>query len=104
MLADHEMDLRLFARTVREMGAKPVAVNLPFPHLWTNAEPGLRGQVLANILDAFQRGQMPILDLSFIEERFPEGDFEVSSMDAHPKSEVHEAIADAVEPWLRKQF
>ena len=101
--ADHQADLRKFAQTVRDMGAIPVAVNLPFPHLWSSAEPELRLQINDKVIQALRDAGMPTQDLSQLEKTYPVGQFEVNSMDAHPSAEVHQAIAQKVEPWLREQ-
>jgi lysophospholipase L1-like esterase len=102
--ADHEQDLQRFAQAVRDMGAIPVAVNLPFPHLWSNAQPELRRQINGKVLKALEDAGMPTLDVSGLEESYPVGQFEVNSMDAHPSAEVHRAIAEKVDPWLREQL
>lgn len=97
----HKSDLQEFARQVRAGGSLPVVVNLPFPHLWENVGPERSARVKKRILDALESTGMPLLDLSELESQFPAGQFEVNSMDAHPKAEVHAAIAQKVEPWLR---
>lgn len=99
--ADHEKDLKQFADEVRELGAVPVVVNLPFPHLWSQATPELREQIIGKILAALEATEMPVLDLSELEKTYPVGSFEVNSMDAHPSATVHEAIAERVKPWLQ---
>jgi lysophospholipase L1-like esterase len=101
---DHELDLKRFAQAVRDMGAVPVAVNLPFPHLWSGAEPEMRSQITGKVVKALEEAGMPTLDVSGLEETYPVGQFEVNSMDAHPSAEVHRAIAEKVEPWLREQL
>ncbi|MCA9778855.1 MAG: SGNH/GDSL hydrolase family protein [Candidatus Eremiobacteraeota bacterium] len=100
---DHEKDLKKFTEAVRAMGATPVAVNLPFPHLWSNATPELRREIVSKVVKALENSGMPTLDLSELEEQYPVGQFEVNSMDAHPSAAVHQAIADKVEPWLKER-
>ena len=102
--ADHEKDLKKFAEAVRAMGATPVAVNLPFPHLWSDASPELRQEIISKVVAALEESGMPTLDLSDLEGQYPVGEFEVNSMDAHPSAVVHQAIADKVEPWLRERL
>ena len=101
---DHEKDLKKFAEAVRAMGATPLAVNLPFPHLWSNATPELRREIVSKVVRALDDSGMPTLDLSGLEEQYPVGEFEVNSMDAHPSGKVHQAIADKVEPWLKERL
>lgn len=100
--ADHQRDLKLFVRSVKKMGARPAAVILPFPHLWNDAPPGLREELLGKIEEALKEAEMPVLNLAELEETYPVGRFEVNPMDAHPNAEVHRAIAEKTLPWLKE--
>lgn len=101
---DHAEDLKSFAREVEAMGARPAAVILPFPHLWTDAPDGLRQEILDKVEQALKEAGMPVLNLADLEKEFPVGKFEVNSMDAHPNARVHQAIAERVAPWLKEQL
>jgi lysophospholipase L1-like esterase len=100
--ADHQADLQTFADEVRKMGAKPAAVILPFPHFWANTTPQLRNELLAKVEGAMKETGMPVLSLADLEETYPIGSFEITSMDAHPNATVNQAIADRVAPWIEE--
>ena len=100
--ADHKVDLQRFADGVREMGAKPAVVLLPFPHFWSNLNADERTELLTKIEGALSETGMPLLSLAELEEIYPVGSFEINSMDGHPDATVNKAIADKVAPWLKK--
>lgn len=96
--AEHVEDLQELVKQVNDMGAKPAVVILPYPHLWLNVSEQERESVLAKLTAAIPA---PVLRLDELEKQFPVGEFEINSMDAHPSAEVHQAIAEKTEPWLK---
>lgn len=97
----HQQDIQTMCREIRQMGARPVAVLLPFPHLFRGIQPAHREAIYAAVEEAFKQGGAEVIALQNLEERFPPGRFEVSPMDAHPNAEVHAAIARGIADWLK---
>jgi lysophospholipase L1-like esterase len=99
-LAAHRDELARMFAAIREMGAKPAAVVLPYPHMWINITPPFRDQIYNRILGTFASLDVPTLSLRELEDRFPPGSFEVNRNDSHPGAAVHAAIAERTKAWL----
>ncbi len=101
-MADHAQEIQAAIEQIRNMGAKPVGVILPFPHMFYRVQPEYRKKVYAAVSKAFQDAGAPVLELQDLETAFPVGHFEVGPLDAHPSSGVHEAIAERIASWLKQ--
>lgn len=101
---EHRQDLKQLLDEIRALGAQPLVVVLPYPHLWSGADEAVRSEVLGKIEKTFVGLNTPVLRLDELEKRFPVGSFEVNSMDAHPSAEVHKAIAAEALPWLQEHL
>jgi lysophospholipase L1-like esterase len=99
-MAEHRQDIRALVDRVRAMKARPVAVIIPFPHLWQRIEPDHRKAIYASIAESFRSAGAPVIELENLEQTFPPGKFEINSMDGHPNAKVHQAIAERIHEWL----
>lgn len=99
---EHEKDICSLVGAVKEINAHPVAVILPFSHMWRNINPEYRQLIYTRISQSFRESGAPVIELFDLEMRFPPGKFEVSSVDGHPNDEVHKAIAEGIFNWMKK--
>ncbi len=100
----HVKDLQLYMEQIKGMGAQPMAVILPFPHLWEGASDQERDEILDKVETALISTGAKVLRLDDLEKTFPVGEFEVNSMDSHPNEKVHAAIAERVAAWLEESL
>jgi lysophospholipase L1-like esterase len=100
-MAEHRRDISTIIEEVRKMRARPIAVIIPFPHLWQRIEPEHRESIYASIAESFRKAGAPVIELQDLEMTFPPGTFEVNPMDGHPNAKVHQAIADRIYGWLK---
>lgn len=100
-MAAHTQEIKTMVADIRRMGAKPVAVILPFPHMFMATRPEFRKSVYDSIRQAFEAEKTPVIELQSLEEKFPPGHFEVGPIDVHPSARVHAAIADGIADWFQ---
>ena len=96
----HAQEIKATVDQIRAMGAQPLAVILPFPHMFYRVQPEYRQKVYAAVGKAFRDAGSPVLELQDLEETFPVGHFEVGPIDSHPSAKVHQALADRIAAWL----
>jgi peptidoglycan/LPS O-acetylase OafA/YrhL/lysophospholipase L1-like esterase len=84
--------IRSKAEEVRGIGATPVYVLLPFPHIWALFQPAVRETTHEKFLRALGAIHLPVVDLSPIDKEFTVRQFEVNTMDAHPNEQMHELM------------
>lgn len=87
---------------VRAMGAQPVAIILPFPHMFYHVQPEYRKKVYDAVGKAFRDAGAPVLELQDLEDTFPVGQFEAGPIDSHPSARVNEAMAERIAAWLKE--
>ena len=100
VMAHHTQDIGQLVQDIRKMGAKPVGVLLPFPHLFRQIQPSHRDRIYGQVRKAFEDSGAPVIELQDLEHQYPPGKFEVSPIDAHPNAQVHEAIASGIARWF----
>jgi lysophospholipase L1-like esterase len=100
-MAAHRHEISRLADEVRALGARPVAVVLPFPHLFEGVRAQHRENIYRQIVHAFRDAGVATIELQDLEHQFPVGRFEVNPIDPHPSPAVHLAIAQGIENWLR---
>ena len=93
-------DLSILFQDVRKIGAQPVFVLLPFPHLWKLFPEDTRKDIYSRILQAVSEDGVPIIDLSYMEKKYSLEDFQVNSLDGHPNERMHGEFAEAIYRWL----
>ena len=91
---------RLF-NIVKENGAQPVFVLLPFPSMWALYPKHTRDEIYGRIKSAVSSAGVPIIDLSYMEDKYSLSNFQVSSFDPHPNARMHEEFANAIYKFLR---
>ena len=100
-MANHKLEIQQMTERIRAMGAKPVAVILPFPHMFMDVRPQYRKALYEAVVRAFQEGGAPVIELQDMEAAFPPGHFEVGPIDVHPSARVHEALATRIFEWFK---
>jgi hypothetical protein len=110
----HLKDIDAMIARVKEIGATPVLVILPFPAMWADqgfvsddrGQSGvgdLRGRVYAQVGDRARRLGVPLIEVQSLETEMSLREFSVSSMDAHPSIAAHRKIAQALREGLVEQ-
>ena len=100
VMATHAQEISELVAKIRAMGAKPVAVILPFPHMFMNTPAADRKAIYDSVAKAFRQAGAPVIELQNLEESFPPGHFEVGPIDSHPSAAVNAGIADGIAAWL----
>lgn len=101
-MAAHAQEIKEAVEQVRKMGAQPVAVLLPFPHMFYQVRPDYRQKVYSAVAKAFQDAGAPVIELQDLETTYPVGRFEVGPLDSHPSAAVNEAIAERIAAWFHQ--
>jgi lysophospholipase L1-like esterase len=96
----HQDELRTLIKEIRAIGAQPVFVILPFPQMWKLFPKDIRDNIYNRIAASVRQEQVPVIDLSYMEEKFPLEQFQVNSADAHPNEKIHAEFAGAIYNWL----
>jgi lysophospholipase L1-like esterase len=110
----HLDDVDAMIRKVKEIGATPVLVILPFPAMW--ADEGfvsegreqsdvrcLRDRVYAAVAGRARHLGAALIEVQSLETEMSVREFSVSSMDAHPSIAAHQKIAQALREGLVEQ-
>lgn len=100
VFSEHAQDLQAWSRSVRAMGAQPLAAVLPFPYLWAGVEPQVRGKTYARIHLALRDAGFRTLALEDMERRYSRFEFDVSPADSHPSPRVHLEMGRRLSDWL----
>jgi hypothetical protein len=105
-LAQNTESIRQTAEQVRAIGAQPLYVLLPFPHLWYYFMPAVREKAITNVRNSVADAGISLIDLTPIENEVSMKEFEVDPMDSHPNERMHALIAhrlyDGLMPLLTK--
>ncbi|MBN9417913.1 MAG: SGNH/GDSL hydrolase family protein [Candidatus Eremiobacteraeota bacterium] len=101
-MAHHSQEIAKMVEKVRAMGAQPVAIILPFPHMFYHVQPEYRKKVYDAVGKAFRDAGAPVLELQDLEDTFPVGQFEAGPIDSHPSARVNEAMAERIAAWLKE--
>ncbi len=101
-MAAHAQEIQTAVAEIKKMGAQPVAVILPFPHMFYRVQPAYRQKVYTSVAQAFKDAGAAVLELEDLEETFPVGQFEVGPLDSHPSARVNQAIAERIAAWLQE--
>jgi lysophospholipase L1-like esterase len=105
-LARNTDSIKQTADKVRAIGAQPVYVLLPYPHLWYYFMPSVRERAVTNIRNSLADAGIPLVDLTPIENEVSLKEFEIDPADAHPNERMHNLIGhrlyDGLIPVLAK--
>ena len=96
----HINDIYKLIEEVRKIGARPIFVLLPFPQMWNLFPKSMRDNIYENIRNLVLLKKVPVIDLTYIEEKYSPGEFVVNSFDAHPNEKMHEEFAEAIYNWF----
>jgi len=96
----HQDELRTLITEIKAMGAQPIFVILPFPQMWKLFPKSTRDDIYNHIAASLRQEQVPVIDLSYMEEKYPLEKFQVNSADAHPNEKMHAEFAGALYQWL----
>ncbi|MCP4109292.1 MAG: hypothetical protein GY749_27835 [Desulfobacteraceae bacterium] len=96
----HTDDIQVMIEDVRKIGAEPVFVLMPFPSMWAIFRKDVRELVYTNIRHAVSESGTPLIDLTYIEDKYSVKEFQVNPMDAHPNERMHEKFAETIYKWL----
>ena len=92
----HMDDLDTLFKDVKSMGAQPIFVLMPFPQMWKMFPGETRNNIYNRIKRAVTNAGIPIIDLSYIEEKYTLEEFQVNCFDAHPNEKMHEEFAGKI--------
>jgi len=92
----HVDQLHELFRDVKRIGAQPVFVFMPFPHMWKLFPKSSRDEIYSRIKDTVAETGIPIIDLSDIEEKYTPEEFQLNPFDAHPNARMQEVFAGAI--------
>jgi lysophospholipase L1-like esterase len=98
----HLADINRQVETVRSIGAAPIFVILPFPHLWQGVDKAWQAKIYARIAAAAESQSALVLNLASIEDEITPEAFQVNPIDGHPNAAAHDLIAQRVYDWLSK--
>lgn len=98
----HISDIYNLIAEVREIGARPIFVLLPFPQMWALFPQNMRNNIYENIRNLVLLKKVPVIDLTYIEKKYSPDEFVVNSFDAHPNERMHEEFAEAIYNWFMK--
>src|SRR5262249_17520327 len=105
-LARNTESIKQLADKVRAIGAQPVYVLLPYPHLWYYFMPSVREKAIINVKNSLAAAGIPLVDLTSIESEVSMKEFEVDPSDSHPNERMHDLIGhrlyDGLMPVLAK--
>jgi lysophospholipase L1-like esterase len=96
----HMDDLSQLFQDIKKMEAQPIFVLLPFPHMWKIFPKETGDNIYNRIKEAVAKSGIPVIDLSYIEEKYTLAEFQVSSFDGHPNEKMHAEFAEAIYQWL----
>jgi hypothetical protein len=96
----HMNDLSTLFKDVRKIGAQPIFVLLPFPHMWKMFPKSTRDAIYNRIKTGVTHAGVPIIDLSYIEDRYTLDEFQVNPFDGHPNARIHAEFAQGIYGWL----
>jgi lysophospholipase L1-like esterase len=96
----HVEQLDKLFNIVKEDGAQPVFVLLPFPSMWTLFPKHARDDVYGRLKTAVAHAGVPIIDLSYLEKKYTLAEFQVNGFDPHPNAKMHAEFADAIYKFL----
>lgn len=97
---NHIKDIYKLIEEVRKIGARPIFVLMPFPQMWNLFPKSMRDNIYENIRNLLLLKKVPVIDLTYIEEKYSPDEFVVNSFDAHPNAKMHEEFAEAIYNWF----
>jgi peptidoglycan/LPS O-acetylase OafA/YrhL len=80
------------ADEIRAIGAKPVYVLLPYPHMWRPFAPLAREAARKKLTEGLKDAGITLIDLDKIADGLTLRDYEVNAMDSHPNEKIHALI------------
>jgi hypothetical protein len=96
----HVEQLDKLFNIVKADGGQPVFVLLPFPSMWTLFSKHTRDDIYGRIKSAVAQAGVPVIDLSYIEEKYTIPQFQVNRFDPHPNARMHEEFANTIYKFL----
>lgn len=102
-MRQHLSEVDALINAIRDIGARPALVILPFPHMWTDVIKEVQLQIYTQIADQAEASGAIVLNLASLEAEVPPERFQVNHIDAHPNEDVHALIAGRVHQWLSAQ-
>jgi lysophospholipase L1-like esterase len=89
-------------KDIQAMGAQPIFVLMPCPSMWTMFSKHTRNDIYGRIKNVVSYAGVPIIDLSYIEEKDTIAEFQVYRLDPHPNAKMHAEFANAIYNFLMK--
>lgn len=99
----HLTDIGTQVDAAAALGAKPVFVILPFPHLWQTVSKESQKKVYDRIGGAAASHGAVVINLSGIEGEMTPDEFQQNPIDGHPNARAHALIATRVYEGLLAQ-
>lgn len=99
-LQEHLEDVRKTVRAAKDIGAQPVFVILPFPHMWQGIEEYWQIEIYKKIMAAVTEEGALTLNLASVEKEMTPTEFQIGPMDGHPNAVAHAAIARPLADWF----
>jgi lysophospholipase L1-like esterase len=96
----HVEQLDKLFNIVKADGGQPVFVLLPFPSMWTLFSKHTREDIYGRIKSAVAQAGVPVVDLSYVEEKYTIPQFQVNRFDPHPNARMHEEFASTIYKFL----
>jgi lysophospholipase L1-like esterase len=96
----HMDNLQNLFKDVEEMGAQPIFVLMPFPHMWKMFPKETRDDIYSRLKRAVAEAGVPIIDLSYMEGKYSLEEFQVNPFDGHPNEKMNEEFAATIYRWL----
>jgi lysophospholipase L1-like esterase len=97
---EHTRHLDKIFSIVKADGGQPVFVLLPFPSMWTLFPKQAREDIYGRLKSAVARAGVPVIDLSYMEDKYTIPEFQVNRFDPHPSARMHQEFADAIYKFL----
>jgi lysophospholipase L1-like esterase len=85
---------------VKTDGGQPVFVLLPFPSMWTLFSRHIREDIYGRLKSAVAHLGVPVIDLSYMEDKYTIPEFQVNRFDPHPNARMHQEFANAIYKFL----
>jgi lysophospholipase L1-like esterase len=99
---EHVKQLDKIFSTVKADGGQPVFVLLPLPSMWTLFSKHTREDIYGRLKSAVVHAGVPVIDLSYFEDKYTIPEFQVNRFDPHPNEKMHEEFANVIYKFLMK--
>jgi lysophospholipase L1-like esterase len=86
---------------VKADGGQPVFVLMPFPSMWTMFSKHTREDIYGRLKSAVAHLGVPVIDLSYMEDKYTIHEFQVNHFDPHPNARMHQEFANDIYKFLK---